>query len=374
MARFFIIFSLVLLTVPVMGQSSQSGAVLIRNVRVSDGETGALVNSTVLVVDGHVSRVGPGDRVPAGAIVIDGGGSLITVGADGAIRLIPARVASAADQPSDQGAVIRTASVTKTGSSLPTDLNSTRLTSDGVQPQPSAPQSATPQAAPQSTTDLAQQAADPTAPLMAFNFKIVNTPSFYGVPGSGNAFVFQPVVPFKAWGLAHLLRTTVTYTIDGPGGTGLDNVSVFDLMTFNKKWGRWGVGPLVSFSANKGPGRDTFSAGPAIGFVARKGKWNLGLFNQNLFGGKTRFSSIQPIISYNLGSGWTVASGDAQWSIDWSKPEFVNIPFGVQIAKLIRVDKQPVRFSVNPQYNARNVTGTPHWNISFQMTILAPGK
>jgi hypothetical protein len=38
---------------------------------------------------------------------------------------------------------------------------------------------------------LAQQAADPTAPLMAFNFKEEYYPCFYGYRGSGNDFVFQ---------------------------------------------------------------------------------------------------------------------------------------------------------------------------------------
>jgi hypothetical protein len=130
----------------------------------------------------------------------------------------------------------------------------------------------------------------------------------------------------------------------------------------------------VQFSRNRGPGTDTATAGPAIGFVARKGKWNLGLFNQNLFGHNTRFSSLQPIIAYVLSKGWSLSSGDAQWSIDWTSPQFVNIPLGVQVARVTRLGGQPVRFSFNPEYNARSVTGTPHWTFRFGMTILAPAK
>ena len=234
--------------------------------------------------------------------------------------------------------------------------------------------------------DLAQQAADPTAPLMAFNFKAEYKPSYYGLPGSGNDFLFQPVIPFAAWHKPNLLRATISYNISGPFPTdldsddtsnrnrGLDSASVFDLLVFNKQWGRWGFGPLVNFAPNEGKGSDTTTAGPAIGFVARQGKWNLGLFNQNLFGHSTRFSSIQPVISYSLGHGWTAASGDAQFAIDWTSPQFVNVPIGVQIAKVTKLGKQPVRFLVNPEYNARSVTGTPHWTIRFGFTILAPSK
>ena len=115
-------------------------------------------------------------------------------------------------------------------------------------------------------------------------------------------------------------------------------------------------------------------AGPAIGFVARKGKWNLGMFNQNLFGQNTRFSSVQPVIAYVVGGGWSMASGDSQWSIDWSKPEFVSIPLGVQLAKVTKVGPQPVRFFVNPEYNVQSVFGAPHWTVRLGMTILAPAK
>ncbi len=235
-------------------------------------------------------------------------------------------------------------------------------------------QTAPPKPAAAGEGDLAQQAADPTAPLMAFNLKYQLTPSYYGLSGTGHAFGFQPVIPYRAWKLSHLLRTTVTYNIESPGGRGLESISVFDLIVFSEKWGRWGVGPLVQFLPNQGPGRDTAMAGPAIGFVARKGKWNLGMFNQNLFGQNTRFSSVQPVIAFVMGGGWSLASGDAQWSIDWSRPEFVNIPFGVQLAKVTKVGPQPVRFFVNPEYNARSVFGTAHWTVRFGMTILAPVK
>jgi hypothetical protein len=184
----------------------------------------------------------------------------------------------------------------------------------------------------ESQTDLAQQAADPTAPLMAFNLKLEYAPSFYGVSGSGTDVLFQPVIPMRAWKQNNLLRVTVNYDMTGPeeqgpddtsinegndsssnaGQQGLASVAIFDLIVFNKSWGRWGVGPLVQFLSNTKGNQDSAMAGPAIGFVARKGVWNLGLFNQNLFGQTTRFSSIQPVISYGLGKGWTLASGDAQ--------------------------------------------------------------
>ncbi len=169
-------------------------------------------------------------------------------------------------------------------------------------------QEAPPVAVPVSTGEnLTQQAADPTAPLMAFNFKQEYVSSFYQVPGSGSDFTFQPVIPFRAWRTSNLLRATVNYNTSGPTGSGVNNVSVFDLIVFNEEWGRWGFGPLIQFVPNNGNGNDTALAGPAVGFVARHGKMNLGLFNQNLFGAETRFSSLQPIVAYVLPHGWSLA-------------------------------------------------------------------
>lgn len=99
----------------------------------------------------------------------------------------------------------------------------------------------------------------------------------------------------------------LNYNTSGPTGSGVNNVSVFDLIVFNEEWGRWGFGPLIQFVPNNGNGNDTALAGPAVGFVARHGKMNLGLFNQNLFGAETRFSSLQPIVAYVLPHGWSLA-------------------------------------------------------------------
>jgi hypothetical protein len=48
------------------------------------------------------------------------------------------------------------------------------------------------------------------------------------------------------------------------------------------------------------------------------------------------------------------------------------MPIGIQVGKVVQVGKQPVRFFANPEYNARNIDGAPHWTLRFGLTILAP--
>jgi hypothetical protein len=111
---------------------------------------------------------------------------------------------------------------------------------------------------------------------------------------------------------------------------------------------------------------------PAIGFVARKGKW---VFSTRICSDRIPGSQVSNRSSSTCyAGGWSLASADAQWSVDWTRPQFVNIPRGVQLAKVSKIGGQPIRFLVNPEYNAYSVRGTPHWTFRFGITILAPAK
>ncbi|MGC2614288.1 MAG: hypothetical protein WA354_09685, partial [Terracidiphilus sp.] len=69
-----------------------------------------------------------------------------------------------------------------------------------------------------------------------------------------------------------------------------------------------------------------------------------------------------------------LGTGDAQWSIDWTRPGFVYVPIGMQVAKVMKLGGQPVRLLVNPEYNALSTSNSPHWSFRFGLTILAPAK
>lgn len=216
---------------------------------------------------------------------------------------------------------------------------------------------------------LAQKAADPTAPLMTFNFKYAAI-GLQDTPQDVHALQFQPAIPFQAFGISNILRSTVTFETAGPAGARLADVTIFDLAVFDASWGRWGLGPVMQIRGGDTPG--PFSIGPAIGFVINKGRWTFGLFNQNLFGSSTAISSIQPVLAYQLGDGWALSSGDAQITMDWKRGRFVNLPLGGQLSKVTNLGSQPVKFSINPEYNVLSVSGAPDFSIRFGFTLLVP--
>jgi hypothetical protein len=223
--------------------------------------------------------------------------------------------------------------------------------------------------------ELSRQATDPTASLMAFNFIGEVTTSYHGLDDHGFTFKFQPVVPFQAWHVSNILRVVVPYQVDGPGDEGLKSVSIFDLVVLPRKWGRLGIGPVMSLSESASDAESKFAIGPAVGAVVPLSKkLGVGGFTQNLFATGVAITQLQPIVAYQLGHGWALSAGDLQFTYDWNMGEWVSLPIGFQIGKVQRVAGQAMRFSLNPQWNLKNITGASKAKIVFTVTLLAPVK
>jgi len=232
---------------------------------------------------------------------------------------------------------------------------------------------AAPAAFADSSEELARKAADPTASLMSLNLRYTRIPSFHELDGSAGSSQFQAVIPFRAWDTSNILRTTVNYANSGPASDGLSDVTIFNLLVFDQPWGRWGAGPVAQLLPGQDGDSDTFAIGPAVGFVASSGPWTYGLFNQNLFGDGIGISSLQPVMAYQMGNGWALAAGDAQWTYDWERSQFVNLPIGLQVSKVASIGGQSVKWSINPEYNLRNLQGLPEWSIRLGFSLLVPG-
>ena len=229
----------------------------------------------------------------------------------------------------------------------------------------------------ESANELSRQATDPTASLMSFGLIGGYTGDYYGnTPGDEyrTEIKFQPVIPFRAFGTSNILRMSLPYQVSGRGENGLNAVTVFDLVVINESWGRWGIGPVMSFATDDNA-PDDFVFGPAAGGVWQYSKTlNLGLFNQNLFGGDTSLSQLQPIIAYQLGDGWSLSAGDLQIVYDWEDSRWLSVPIGIQLGKVTKLAGQAVRFAVNPQYNLIDDDGLEEWKVLFTFTLLVPSK
>jgi hypothetical protein len=243
------------------------------------------------------------------------------------------------------------------------------------QAPPGVQNAAADQSAGQDANALSSQATDPTAFLLTLNFIGDARAGYHGVDDNGFEFRFQPVVPYKAWGAPNILRVIVPYQATGPGNEGLKSVAVANLTVLSQSWGRWAVGPVLSMEQSDSDKQSKFSIGPAIGAIAPVSKkLMIGVFNQNLFASNVAITQIQPIIAYQLGDGWALSAGDLQITYDWKQGQWAALPIGFQLGVVRPIAGQPVRFSVNPQWNVKNITGAVKSSVIFTVALLLPGK
>lgn len=211
---------------------------------------------------------------------------------------------------------------------------------------------------------LEQAANDPTASVMSVQFSDWYAFEYHNLPGaSDNTVALRAAIPFKTGSLDHIFRVTAPIITDHPVlDSGLGDITVFDLVVFNERWGRWGVGAVALLpTGGDTRGADQWALGPAFGFTARPAPgWLAGIFNQNLFrvGGDqalgqadVNISSFQPILTHSLGGGWSAGLSEMQIVYDWDAAEFTSLPLGVSLSKLHRFGDQPVQFNVQYEHN-----------------------
>jgi hypothetical protein len=230
---------------------------------------------------------------------------------------------------------------------------------------------------------LEQAASDPTASLMSVSVQDIYAGSYHQLDDeSGNTLLLRSSVPFTTGSLDHIARATLPIVTDSPSGeSGLSDLVLFDLIVFDKSWGRWGIGPvlLAPTATDDAIGADKWAIGPAIGFVARSNKLMWGLFNQNLFsfaGDSDRddvnVSILQPIVNYSLPDKWSVGTSEMNVTYDWDRDAWTVLPLGVKLAKLVKFGKLPVQFAGGYEYNFADDYVAPKWTVNFAVKFLFP--
>ena len=230
---------------------------------------------------------------------------------------------------------------------------------------------------------LEQAASDPTASLMNVQVQNVYTGAYHRLRNeSGNALLLRSAVPFATGSLRHIARATLPYVSKSPSGEhGFGDLVLFDLVVFDRAWGRWGVGPVALFpTASDGAlGADKWAVGPAIGFTARSPGVLWGLFNQNLFTvgcdddrPDVDVSILQPIINYALPNKWSIGTSEMNFTYDWNLDDWSVLPLGVKVSKLHRFGQVPVQLSGAYEYNLQDDYVSSEWTFNLTAKFLFP--
>lgn len=228
---------------------------------------------------------------------------------------------------------------------------------------------------------LSSQASDPTASLMSFQLQNFYSPNLHNLRGTQNVVQFRIAIPFEINGISNIARLTLPGVTENEGGeTGLGDATIFNLLAFDRDWGRVGVGAVALLPTGKdGVSAEKWGLGPAFGFVARP-SWGLaGLFNQNILtvaGDDDRpdvnISTLQPIINISLEHGWSIGTSDMTFTYDWDRNELTSVPLGVKISRLTKLGGHPVQWQLSYERNFYDTAVAPQDTIGFTVKLLVP--
>jgi hypothetical protein len=231
-------------------------------------------------------------------------------------------------------------------------------------------------------SELAAKATDPTASLMSFQLNDWYTARFHGTDDAANQVVLRAAIPFTLAGMNHILRITQGYATSTPSGTtGLVDTGIFDLITFNQPWGRWGVGISATLPTGaNGLSTEKWTAGPALGFVNSSVKGiNWGLFGQSYFSfagsdsaPDVRLLNLQPILGYQLGDGRSISLGNSALVYDFEKSRWTSLMTSINYGQVLGFWGHKWRPNVEAGYDFNNDFGNQRWVFRAGITLLLP--
>ncbi len=204
-------------------------------------------------------------------------------------------------------------------------------------------------------------ANDPMSSRQALNLHNYYIPSLFGMDGAtASTTMIRYAQPVGRW----IFRGTLPVsTLSVPGEnteTGLSDFSLFAIYkAYEKEGTKLGIGPaLTAPTGTNGMGQGKWQAGlSALAFVSGDPIFQYGglVTWQISFAGNSSRSmvnslSAQPFLIWQIGNGFCLRSSGI-WQFDLRSGNY-NIPVGLGVGKVIKVNNAICNIFIEPQYSA----------------------
>jgi hypothetical protein len=233
------------------------------------------------------------------------------------------------------------------------------------------------QASAQEMTEEEQQkmlaaANNPLANITAFNIQNYYYADLYGTDDSANTAWLRFVKPFGKWLFrASLPIGTVPVPSSSDPVSGLGDLNMFAayLLSDPSAPAQYGVGPLVAAptATDEALGVDAWQAGAAAVYfnaASQQVQWGGLLTWQTSVSGddEVSVSVLQPFLMLQLGKGTYLRSAPL-WVFDLENDTY-NVPFGVGIGKILKVDRTVFNMFIEPQWTVlHDGVGQPEFTV-----------
>lgn len=238
----------------------------------------------------------------------------------------------------------------------------------------------------QAAEEAAKNAAqNPVAPAISVPFQ--NNTS-YGVGPyrrAENAFIIEPVIPFKLSRKWALITRTITPVevvprLSPSSGVdyGLGNIQPqFFFVPIHAGKFLWGVGPQLWLptATDSVLGTNKWGGGPALVGVLHSGHWLGGALINNQFAGvnhkHVNLMTINPFLFYNMPRGWYLVSSFSM-TADWtaSRNNRWTVPLGGGVGRVFKLGGQPMNARTQFFNDVRTTTGGSDWQLQTQLQLV----
>jgi hypothetical protein len=203
---------------------------------------------------------------------------------------------------------------------------------------------------------------------------------------AGDAINIAPLLPFplnSRWVLVAQPRLTLAYTPSPHEQYGLEDLQTSFFLTpaDATRW-IWGVGPIFEFPTASSPelGTGRWSAGPTGALIYSRGPWFNGILAYQLMSyagnrdrGSVNQTFLEPEVSYNFESGWSIDS-DPSMTFDWTAKATNGwtLPIGADAGKVFKIGSQHLGAQIGAYDLIQRQLGDPQWIVRVSLTFLFP--
>lgn len=225
------------------------------------------------------------------------------------------------------------------------------------------------------------QTKEPSASSKSLRFPAFDQPDRRTSHDPQNPFQSHAAIPLTSGGADNITRLTLPYLAKrGIHTNGPDDATLFNLSVLNHPWDRLSFGePVLSAADTDGSIADQWGLGPTTELWAQSSPGLTGAFDQDILtvesdDTRTDFSisTLQRVLSYGLGNGWSVGASDMTFAYDWDLRTFTSLPVGIRISKQTTISGKPVHWQLSYERNYYDTGTGPKDTLGFSAKWFAP--